>query len=131
MRGARLMPTNNYWCAKCTDFADHQTPYHTGPQCNGICMYASELIDHAPAGLVAYPHPECELHGAYPRCHRGECGPRDDHDPECPWPDTLAGHIAAIEAEAKKIGVSFTADIQRIRDRTLKEFRRIWKATSR
>lgn len=34
-------------------------------QCNGICIMASELIEGY-YGVVAYPHPDCELHGQGP-----------------------------------------------------------------
>jgi hypothetical protein len=30
-------------------------------ECNGVCVYASELLECAPAG-VAYPHPDCDAH---------------------------------------------------------------------
>ena len=30
-------------------------------QCNGICIYAYDIGIDVPG--VAYPHPECELHG--------------------------------------------------------------------
>ena len=30
--------------------------------CNGICIYANELIEGAPLGQVAYAHPDCEKH---------------------------------------------------------------------
>lgn len=38
---------------------------NTGPECNGICVWAHELIDCAP-NMVAYPHPDCPLHGGAP-----------------------------------------------------------------
>ena len=37
--------------------------------CNGICLMGSELIDGGRG--VAYPHPDCELHGR-PK-HYGKC----------------------------------------------------------
>jgi hypothetical protein len=45
-----------------TILGPQRPPDDPEPVCNGICTWASDLIDCAPAG-IAYAHPECPLHG--------------------------------------------------------------------
>ncbi len=40
------------------------------PECNGICMSGYDI--GLPNGGIAYPHPDCELHGDGWRPHDNE-----------------------------------------------------------
>jgi hypothetical protein len=35
------------------------------PECNGICMTASDIGLPEYGNMVAYPHPDCPLHGYF------------------------------------------------------------------
>ena len=35
----------------------------TPPECNGVCVMACELISCVDFDVVAYPDPDCPLHG--------------------------------------------------------------------
>jgi hypothetical protein len=35
-------------------------------ECNGICITAGDIGFPEYGDAIAYPHPDCDLHGAYP-----------------------------------------------------------------
>ena len=51
-------------------------------KCNGLCLYGAD-IGVPEYHDVAYPHPDCEKHGAP---MHDEHYAHDDYNPDGPWP---------------------------------------------